>query len=198
MMSLVSIFSLITTEHRRDLPRAHDDQPDGYFLVYLLFALVAFLRGPLAAADAIKPVEQSTLYVQIRSAALREKPEHFARSVATSRYGDMITIQRLEGAWYFGSLKSHVEDAPSAVAGYVHKSALTPRVVVLGARRDLTSAEAISSDVVLAGKGFTLQVEEAYAAREPGLAYTAVAALEKRSYRQELVTDFVRDGGLLE
>jgi hypothetical protein len=150
-----------------------------FLAIALLFA--PSIGAPIAAADSV--------YVQINEGRLREKPQHWARAVADLHYGDTLETLSADAGWL------RVRNA-SGVEGFVHESAVTQRRVVLTAGAATAPVQIAESDVVLAGKGFSGEVEESFARGDSGLDYAAVDALAKRSVSDERVAQFIKDGGL--
>jgi hypothetical protein len=127
-------------------------------------------------------------YVQVRKTALRSQPSMISPSVSTLKYGD--TVELLESAQ-----DSWLRVKASGRSGYLHVSATTSRKVVLQ-QRDIRSADSVSSsDVVLAGKGFSREVERAFAAKN-GVSLAAVDSIERNSVSSVEIAQFIASGKL--
>lgn len=131
------------------------------------------------------------LFVEVKSAALRKEPKHWAEAIEQLQYGDQLEEISRASSWVMVKTNGSRQ-------GYVHLSALTKRVVLLpkaGAANPAIEADA--SSIVLAGKGFNKDIEAQYSAGQPSLNYAAVALMESREVSAQQLYQFLRDGKLL-
>jgi len=160
---------------------------------------VAVLAGSATAADEMS--------VQVKSTQVRDKDSYLGKPLYTLRYGDRVAVLQKGAAWFKvqpvnpAAVKVAPGAAPPAdVAGYMNKSALTSKRVVLKADQS-AQTEASSDHVVLAGKGFNDDVEKSYKGEHPNLAkaYASLDEIETdASYSPtvEEVNAFKAAGGL--
>ena len=145
--------------------------------------LLVLVLGPTCgAADT-----SSSVQVQVKSTSLRAQPKHWAPALASLSYGDRLTATSARDGWLSVSAKG--------TKGYVHTSAVTDKRIVLasskGADRGLDIADAI-----LAGKGFSKDVEREHAQRNPGLNFSAVNSMERVKASPSQVRAFMQQGKL--
>jgi hypothetical protein len=102
----------------------------------------------------------------IKDAVLRDSPSFLGKAVETLSSGTSIVLMNEEGAW--AKVKA------GAKQGWLPTSALRAATVSLGAGSSRAAVSAGSSEVALAGKGFTQQTEAAYRSSQSGLDYATV------------------------
>jgi hypothetical protein len=148
----------------------------------LAFGLLLAIFSTTAHAD--------DAWVQVKESKVRSKPLFYAPGVSSVRYGDKVATTGDQGGW--------VAVRVGGVQGYLPLSALSRQQIVLTAK-GLSKVEADSTDVVLAGKGFSKEVEQSFKAENTGLRYDLVDRVEQtaRVPAQE-VAQFVKKGGLNE
>lgn len=116
--------------------------------------------------------------VQVKATAVRDKDSYLGKPLYELHFGDRVTVVQKGAAWFKVQPTNAVavKLAPGVSAaeakdniGYVNKSALTTKRVVLKADQN-AQLSASSENVVLAGKGFNDEVEKSYQAEHPNLA----------------------------
>lgn len=150
-----------------------------------LIALSLLTSGLLGANVALA---ESTLYVTVRESKLHEKADFFSAAVGDIRYGEALSVVSSSGAW------SQVKTS-GGKSGYVHQSAVTTRKVVLNSGAGY-SGKADANDVVLAGKGFSADVEKQFAASHRSLNFADVNAMERIKVAPKELQSFVSVGQL--
>lgn len=134
----------------------------------LILAALLFGAATTAWAD---PGDK--ISVEARSAALAEKPMMWAKAVEMLKYGDVTTEISFKDGWF------KVRSA-SGREGFLHESAVTDRRIVLQSDPDAARVVPDRSKVVMAGKGFSKEIEEQHR-REPDAGnYAAVDSIERR------------------
>lgn len=153
-------------------------------------AMLLVASGLLCIAPSgVERVVAESLSVQVRESAVRAKPLFFAPSIASVRYGD--SLQKLggdSGGWTKVRVKS--------AEGFIPTASVTSDTIVLSAR-DIGSVKADASDVILAGKGFSKEVEQEYRKRDQSVRFDYVDKVESagRVSKQEVV-EFMKQGSL--
>lgn len=146
--------------------------------------IAAFLISSLVVTSA----HAETVWVQVKKSAVRSSPEYFAPAVRSVGYGDSLTTAGGKDGWYKVKF--------SGGEGYIPESAVTVKQVVLTSR-GASKLSADSSDVVLAGKGFSKEIEAQYKGRDSGARYDLVDKVEQISNVSEKeVAQFAKSGGL--
>jgi hypothetical protein len=102
----------------------------------------------------------------VRDAVLRDSPSFLGKTVETLGSGTSITLMSEEGAW--ARVKA------GGKQGWLPVSALRASTVSLGAGSSRAAVSAGSSEVALAGKGFTQQTEASYRGSHSGADYATV------------------------
>ncbi len=133
----------------------------------------------LLGAAAIGPNGQAAdeMSVQVKSTQVRDSDSYLGKPLYELHFGDRVTVVQKGAAWMkvqpvntaAVKFSAGVPDDAKTYVGYVNKSALTTKRVVLKADQNAQLA-ASSEDVALAGKGFNDEVERAYQAEHPNLA----------------------------
>lgn len=158
----------------------------------LKFLLPIFMLCAASVAHAAPtPAAANELYVQVRDTKLRSGPLMWAGTVATLAYGDKLTVSDTATAdrgWF------KVKTAKGA-SGFVHQSAVSLKKIVLSGKGSVTGTEADPTEVILAGKGFSKQVEQEFA-KARGLDFTAVNKVEQIQTNGGQLQAFIRDGQL--
>ena len=102
----------------------------------------------------------------IKDAVLRDSPSFLGKAVETLGSGTSIVLMNEEGSW--AKVKA------GGKQGWLPTSALRASTVSLGTGSSRAAVSAGSSEVALAGKGFTQQTEAAYRASQSGMDYATV------------------------
>lgn len=110
--------------------------------------------------------QSKALYVEISKVKIRSAMEHWAPSQKELAYGDSVNVIAEEGDWY------KVE--ASGVSGYVPRTALTSKKILLKSGGENNNIRADDSDIVLAGKGFGEDLESQFRSANRDLNYNAV------------------------
>jgi hypothetical protein len=129
------------------------------------------------------------VFVQVRETKLRSEPKYWASSVAGLAYGDGLSVLSEENGW------QKVKTAAGA-QGFVPLSAVTTRKVVLSSSAKAAATAGGDDDVLLAGKGFSADIEKQYAGQRKGLNYHAVDQMEKLRVSGGEIAAFLKNGKL--
>ena len=126
-----------------------------------------------------------TLYVAIKSLALKSSTGFFARTTGNLNYGDRVTVVQVSGKWVEIRSVSN-----PAVTGWTASSNMSTRQVVSG-----NTGSATAQEVALAGKGFNQEVENSYKTQGQ-LNYADVDRTERQTVSETDLQNFLRDGRL--
>jgi hypothetical protein len=127
----------------------------------------------------------STLYVAIKSAVLKSSTDFFAGTRGTLKLGDTVTVIQSKNQW----LEVRSAAQPS-LTGWIQSASLTSKQIVASGSRS-----ASASELALAGKGFSGDVEKIYQDEE-GVDFSAVNAMENQNVPDRELYDFVVEGRL--
>ena len=127
--------------------------------------------------------------VQVRDGQLRNRASFLGTVTATVAYGDRVTVNQSQAGW------CEVATA-SGLTGWIHESALTPKRVELSAGTSDAKTGASGSEVALAGKGFSKEVEAEYKKQNKDIDYTWVDWMGKQKVSGEQLVQFLKQGDL--
>ena len=155
--------------------------------------LAGLLAGLLAAGAVLaedQPQAGSQATVKVQSQHLFPRPVFYAEPVAELSFGEVLSLGEQQGDWFRATRSG-------GVSGWVHATALTGAVAGEG---DIGSGSGdVSSDeVMLAGRGFNSQVEEAYSSDHPELDFSLVDEMERMEVTPSQLESFLAQGGLIE
>jgi len=131
-----------------------------------------------------------TYQVQLRETSLRATPSFLGKITTTLRYGDSVMIVQERGAW------KKVTVPGTRREGWVHGSAVTSKVLVLKSGTQSVKTGASSSEVALAGKGFSEQVEKEFKKKNRTLDFTQVDRMETFKISPTQIEAFLEEGSL--
>jgi uncharacterized SAM-binding protein YcdF (DUF218 family) len=160
-----------------------DNSLKGAFMKrWLLFALLTMAVIGGAAAQSLRG---KTMYVQVKSVAVKASTGFFAGTRGTLQLGDTVTVLQENGKWV--EVRS---TARSSLSGWMASSSLTTKRIVASSG---TSASA--GEIALAGKGFNQEVENAYK-QNGALDYKDIDAMEAQTVPDNVLLNFITEGHL--
>ena len=149
--------------------------------------LLLVLCAALATTGAWAAKEMS---VQVREGQLRSRASFLATVTGTVVYGDRVLVKQTLSGWCEVS-------TPAGRAGWIHESALTPKRVVLTSGTGEARVGASGEEVVLAGKGFSEEVEREYKMKNAALDYAWVDWMVLQKIPAERLVRFLEQGDLI-
>ena len=152
-------------------------------------SLVTFLLVCFTALAAFA-ASQKMMSVQVNKGVVRVTPSFLGDVVTQLSYGDRVFVFEEKESW------TRIGLSPSAVKGWMHSSALTPKKIVLKAGADDVEVSASSKEIALAGKGFNQQVESEFRAKNANLDFTWIDRMEKCVVSQRQMKQFLKEGEL--
>jgi hypothetical protein len=163
--------------------------------------------GVLATDGAVARAADE-MSVQVKTTQVRDKGSYLGKPLYELRFGDRVTVLQKGSAWFkiqpvntaAVKMLAGAQSPPGGYAGYLNKSALTTKRIVLKGDQSAQMA-ASSEEVALAGKGFNDEVEKSYKTEHPNLvsAYATLDQIEANaaySPSAEDVSEFRTAGGL--
>ena len=130
----------------------------------------------------------SELSVQVKEGKIRNRASFLGKVVQRAAYGSRVKLVKTQGSWM------QVEFSGST--GWMHKSALTKKKIVLKANASDVRKSASDDEVVLAGKGFNAEIEKNYRQKNPAMNFAQIDKMERVTVSPEEVSQFLKDGGL--
>ena len=145
---------------------------------YLLLLLLVLTAAGLFAQS----LKGKTVYVAVKSVALKSSTGFFASTRGTLDMGASATVLNENGKW--------VEIRSSSVSGWVASSSVTTKKI-----NPSGGTSASASELALAGKGFSQEVENAY--KQSGdLDYRPIDAMEAQTVDLAVLKRFLEEGHL--
>ncbi len=153
------------------------------------FPLALVLAVALCSLAADQPAKPQ-MSVTVKESPVRDKPSFTGKVVDKLVYADRVTIEEAKGDWL------RISFPPKKItSGWMHKSALVAKEILLRAGEKAVGSTASSGEVALAGKGFSEEVEAEYR-KDAALNYAAVDRMEAYGPTPEAVASFIATGGL--
>ncbi|NSW86244.1 MAG: SH3 domain-containing protein [Syntrophobacteraceae bacterium] len=147
------------------------------FCIVFLLASTAW-SGPPAAMS-----------VQVQTGQVRSEPSFLGAVLASLAYGDRIDVIGQQGDWMEVAV-------PGGSRGWMHRSALTKKKVVLNAGWQDVGTGASSDELALAGKGFNAETEGLFRERHRQADFLWVDRMERFVVYPEEMLAFLKEGGV--
>lgn len=154
---------------------------------FIRISSLLMLLGLMTASPAI--ASPGGMSVQVRQGAVRERPSFLARIVTELPYGTRVEVTGTRGVWFSVEISS-------GRSGWMHKSALTRKRVVMRASGADVDVSASRDELALAGKGFNKEVEAEFKERNRNLDFTWIDRMEKINVTPAEISRFVEEGEL--
>ena len=142
----------------------------------LLLLAMMFCMGSLLFSQ----TDANRRYVAVKSTPLKSSTGFFGQELRTLTQGEEVTLLRDDGKW--------AEVRTGNQTGWVASTSLSSRRVVA------SGAAVTASEVALAGKGFSQEIEIEY--RRSGLDFSVVDAMERLFVPGNELLIFVNEGRL--
>lgn len=127
-----------------------------------------------------------TMYVNVKESTLKSGTGFFSSKLENIYYGDAVVILIEEGKWTKIELKTN-----PAINGWISSANLTKKKILTGKTQNLSDSE-----LALAGKGFSAEVEGAMKQRHGQLRFDLVDAIERKAVTDEELLQFLVEGNL--
>ena len=126
--------------------------------------------------------------IQVKEASLYAKPSATAKFLGRVPYGTKLTVLEAKNDW------AQVKAEGRGLTGWVRTQAYTSKPLDLKAGGQTSGVS--TTEVSLAGRGFTEEVEGEYKKSHPNLDFAALDRMEEQEIPEAELDDFLRDGGL--
>ncbi|MCL2762409.1 MAG: hypothetical protein FWD36_04265 [Treponema sp.] len=147
----------------------------------MMIGLCLLVAG-LAAAQVARG---GTLYVGIKSLALKSSTGFFAKTTGTLDYGDRVTVLQVSGKWV------EIQSAATpSLKGWTASTNMSAKQIVSG-----STGSATTKEIALAGKGFNQEIEDSYKAKGE-LNYADVDKVEAQFVNEDDLRRFLEEGRL--
>jgi hypothetical protein len=128
------------------------------------------------------------VWVQVRESRIRAKPFFYATTIQSVKYGDRLSKMSEESGW--------VGVRAGGREGYLPLSAVSPKVIVFSSA-DVAKVKADPSELVLAGKGFSKEIEQSFKREDSSARFDLVDRVEREARASSgEVEQFMKQGGL--
>lgn len=127
----------------------------------------------------------STMYVAVKTVAVKASADFFAQERGTLVYGTSVRVLQEKGKWV------EVQTAEASLQGWIAASGLTAKRIIASGTRTSASAQ----ELALAGKGFSEEVETLYR-QEGRFDYDIIDAMENIRVADPDLYRFLFDGHL--
>ena len=116
------------------------------------------------------------------------QPSATAKFLGKVPYGTVLTILESKTGW------ARVSAESSGLTGWVRSQAFTTKDLNLKAGAAASGAS--STEVSLAGRGFTEEIEQGYKKKNPTLDFADIDKMEALVFSDQDLDSFLTDGGL--
>lgn len=144
-----------------------------------LALMIAGASGSATAAD---------MSVQIRNAQLRATPSYLGKITGSAPYAQRVEVLQTQGDW--------LEVRSAAATGWLHKSALTTKKIVIKAGASDVGATASGEELALAGKGFNSDIEADFKNKNAEVSFAPIDRMEKITVSPSEARAFLGQGGV--
>ncbi|MBD3369608.1 hypothetical protein GF402_04510 [Candidatus Fermentibacteria bacterium] len=153
-----------------------------------VISMIALLLLAASFADDEPEVGQQAT-VKVRGQHMFPRPVFYAQPVCGLDFGEVVDVLESEDDWFHCSTSG-------GLAGWIHGTSLTGAVIGEGEVGE-GSGEVSSDEVMLAGRGFNSDVEDAYSSDHPDLDFELVDDMESLEVTPDELRDFLAQGGLI-
>jgi len=124
--------------------------------------------------------------VQVKEASLYDQPSAISKFLGKLPYGTSLTVLETKNGW------SQVRSGSPALTGWVRAQTYTTKDLNL--KSGTKASDASATDVSLAGRGFSEEIEQDYKTKNPNLDYADVDKMEKQNIPEGDLETFLKDG----
>jgi len=148
----------------------------------MVMKMKRFLLGLMLCAGVavFAQSDRSTRYVAVQTVAVKDSTGFFAKNLGTLSLGDTVRLIKDNGKW------SNIQ--AGNLTGWVASSSLSVRRVAA------SNAAVTASEVAMAGKGFSPDMEREY--KQNGLDYSMVDSMERITVPTDDLLRFITEGRL--
>jgi hypothetical protein len=156
-------------------------------LLFVLMLVPLFL----ASADDAEPQVGDEVAIAVQNQSIYPMPAFYASPVEPVSYGTMAVIDEINGEWYRITTALNQD-------GWIHCTSVTGAIQASSGNAS-ASGDVTSDEIMLAGRGFSRDIEETYAGEHPDLDFTLVDNMEKSwIITPQQLYQFLVDGNLIE
>jgi uncharacterized protein YgiM (DUF1202 family) len=128
------------------------------------------------------------LSIQNKEGKVRAKPSFLGKIILKLPYGTKVVKIEEKIPW--------VKVKYSDKTGWLHLDAITEKEIIVNAGKTDVKKAASDDELVLAGKGFSENVEQEYRKKNPKVTFGQVDRMEHFNIPVAKMATFIKDGGL--
>lgn len=157
------------------------------------YGTIFILCIAIAGGAAAQSLAGRTMYVAVKNVELKSSAGFFSETIGILEYGEQVTVLKENGKWVEVRWTRR-----SSVTGWMASAGLTTKRIVSNQGNNGRGSSASASELALAGKGFSAEVERSYQTASGGAAlnYSGVDALEALTVTGEELRLFLVEGHL--
>lgn len=135
---------------------------------YLLILMLSCL--PLAMAEDAEPQVGDEVAISVQNQSIYPMPAFYASPAEPVAYGTLASIDAIDGEWFKITTSLGKE-------GWIHRTSVTGAIQTASGGTS-TSGSVTSDEIMLAGRGFSMDIEETFAGEHPELNFSNVNSME--------------------
>jgi len=156
---------------------------------FLLFLMLFPLS--LAMTEDTEPQVGDEVAISVQNQSIYPMPAFYASPVEPVSYGTIASIDQIDGEWF------RITTSLGEV-GWIHRTSVTGAIQMASGGTS-TSGSVTSDEIMLAGRGFSREIEETYAGEHPELNFSIVNNMETSwTVSPEQLYQFLVEGNLIE
>jgi len=142
----------------------------------------------LATCAFALPSYADDVWVQVRESRVRSKPLFYAPTISSVRYGERLSKIGEENGW--------ISVRAGGQQGYLPLSAVSPKAIVFSTAA-ASKIQGDSTELVLAGKGFSKEIERSLQRQDDSARFDLVDRVEREAKASSAeVSQFIKRGEL--
>lgn len=156
--------------------------------IMLILLLFSFF---LVTAEDTEPQVGDEVAISVQNQSIYPMPAFYASPVVPVSYGTTAVIDEINGEWY------RITTSLGQV-GWIHRTSVTGAIQTASGGTS-ASGNVTSDEIMLAGRGFNQDIEEAYAGENPELDFSKVDNMESSwTVSSQQLYQFLVNGNLIE
>ncbi len=156
-----------------------------FLLILLMFSI------SLATAEDAEPQVGDEVAISVQNQSIYPMPAFYASPVVPVSYGTIAAINEINGEWY------NVTTSLGQI-GWIHRTSVTGAIQTTSGGTS-ASGSVTSDEIMLAGRGFSQDIENAYAGDHPELDFSIIDNMETSwTVSPQQLYQFLVNGNLIE
>jgi len=156
-----------------------------FLLILMLLSL------SLAMSEDAEPQVGDEVAISVQNQSIYPMPAFYASPVEPVSYGTLASIDQIDGEWF------KITTSLGKV-GWIHRTSVTGAIQTASGGTS-TSGSVTSDEIMLAGRGFSRDIEETYAGEHPELNFSIVNSMETSwTVSPQQLYQFLVEGNLID